>query len=92
VSLCALLGLQCTASVLNSGWSDNSAQNDIALCFLETPSRFAPVTLADQGTRCQLACSCPYAESAQTFPSMHGHAHCLWPVRLYELLNAAAPK
>lgn len=41
--------LQCTASVIHPEWNDENARNDIALCFLDTPSRFAPVQLADTG-------------------------------------------
>jgi hypothetical protein len=44
-----VVSLQCIAGVPNRAWSDTTAQNDIALCFLETPSRFPPVKLADQG-------------------------------------------
>lgn len=41
--------LQCVASVINQKWGvENNAQGDIALCFLQSPSRFDPVKLADE--------------------------------------------
>jgi hypothetical protein len=40
---------QCSSSVIHPGWDSSNARNDIALCFLDAPSRFAPVQLADTG-------------------------------------------
>lgn len=43
--------IQCTSSVVNRGWSTSMQQNDIALCFLASASRFKPVRLGDPGVR-----------------------------------------
>jgi hypothetical protein len=41
--------IHCAKSVVHPGWSAQHGRNDISLCFLESKSRFGPVTLADGG-------------------------------------------